>query len=165
MRIFGTKQAMGKAHAYDGEEHAQKPIQLFCWRQKGGKRRIIIQRARKWSFQKERIAAIPPLLFKGDSGCSGITKLQYSEFQAVFISPWSSREKQRILTELLSHLDPPKHHAATTLFSYEKEDDPMMDTSLLATCIGNRSAVLYEMNRTQVRTTNLPVRTIAKYLP
>lgn len=84
------------------------------------------------------------------------TKLQYSDFQAVFISPWSSWEKQRILTELLSDLDPPKHHAATTLFSYEKEDDPMMDTSLLATCIGNRSAVLYEMNRTQVRTTNLP---------
>ena len=81
------------------------------------------------------------------------------QLQAVFTSVWPSDDKLKILTQLLSHLEPYKCHAAAELFASEHKDDDL-ETPLLAVCIGNRSAVLYEMNRAEVITIECSLSTL-----
>ena len=74
--------------------------------------------------------------------------------QAVFTSPWPHREKQRLLRDLLHCLEPAKRGVAAKLFHSEQKGDDSgredSQASLLAVCIGNRSAALCEMNRHEV---------------
>ena len=69
--------------------------------------------------------------------------------QAAFISPWPSIEKQKIVSHLLGQLELSKVQVATDSLSPRLKDDGV-ESSLLALCIGNRSAVLFEMNRIEV---------------
>ncbi|CAI8043944.1 hypothetical protein GBAR_LOCUS24400 [Geodia barretti] len=74
--------------------------------------------------------------------------------EAAFASPWPGGERQRILSHLLRCVEPPKRHVATSLYSTKQNTDEA-HYSLLAVCIGNRSAVLYEMNKPKVCTIDL----------
>lgn len=80
--------------------------------------------------------------------------MQPLPLQATFTSPWPRAERQRILSHLLDCLEPPKKHIAARLFPPDQkaDDDHELEASvsLLSLCIGNRSAVLYEMNRPKV---------------
>ena len=65
------------------------------------------------------------------------------------MSPWPSTEKQRIVAQLLGQLEASKLQVATDLLS-PRLTDGGVESSLLAVCIGNRSAVLLEINRIKV---------------
>ena len=67
--------------------------------------------------------------------------------QALFRAPWPSKAKQAVVKEQLTSLHLCKQTIAEKLHSRAVTPAPEEDGSLLATCFGNRSAVLYELGK------------------
>lgn len=71
--------------------------------------------------------------------------------QAILVAPWPVTECCRTSTKLFELLEPNKRAVAQSI--HQSLMTPHhSEESLLATCHGNRSAVLYELNRITVST-------------
>lgn len=77
--------------------------------------------------------------------------------QAILEAPWTVDKRQKTLKECLTfllHDSSAKHKVAEKLYAVTESSSDVSEkeqsTPLLATCLGNRSAALFEMGKIEV---------------
>ena len=129
---------------------------------KSGKRAAEWKKQGNSHFRRRELSEALQCYAEVENIGSELVHLLIRSLQAAFASPWPGGQRQRILSHLLSCVEPQKRHFATSLYSTEQNTDESQ-SSLLAMCIGNRSAVLYEMNKPKVCTMDFYFYTSSKH--